>query len=305
MSILDLFSLQGSLFIMILAGLIMKKLGILDENGRKTLTDLCVDIVIPSNIIKSFLVQLDKSALLAAAAVLVIGFIIQFLCLFLNRFLYNGYPETQKKVLQYSTLVSNGGFLGNPVAEGVYGTEGLMYAAVYLIPMRVIMWSAGTTYFVADQKTDKKKILKNVLTHPCLVGVYIGIFIMMTGIRLPSMLVSAIRSIGSCNSALTMFIIGMILDDVPLRTILNRTTAAYSVLRLGLLPLAAYLLCFPFSVTGAARGVTVLMTGMPAGATTAIFAAKYNSDAPFAARCVILSILLSMITLPLWSAFLL
>lgn len=43
------------------------------------------------------------------------------------------------------------------------------------------------------------------------------------------------------------------------------------------------------------------MTGMPAGATAAIFAAKYSSDAPFATRCVVFTTLLSMLTLPLWA----
>ena len=70
MSIWETFSLQGSLFIMILAGLVLKKLGILDAQGRRTLTDLCIDIVIPCNILKSFLVPLDRSVLTAAAAVL-------------------------------------------------------------------------------------------------------------------------------------------------------------------------------------------------------------------------------------------
>lgn len=50
-----------------------------------------------------------------------------------------------------------------------------------------------------------------------------------------------------------------------------------------------------------ALGVSVLMTGMPAGATAAIFAAKYGSDAPFATRCVVFTTLLSMLTLPLWA----
>lgn len=304
MSIWETFSLQGSLFIMILAGLVLKKLGILDAQGRRTLTDLCIDIVIPCNILKSFLVPLDRSVLTAAAAVLAVGFLVQFLCLLLNQCLYRRCPDAQKKVLQYCTLVSNGGFLGNPVAEGIYGLEGLMYASVYLISMRIVMWSAGTTYFVADKKTDRRQVIKNVLTHPCLVAVYLGLVLMLTGLPLPQMVTVAVKSIGSCNSALTMFIIGMILDDVPLRTLLGKTTGLYSVLRLGLLPLLAYLVCLPFGLSGAARGVSVLLTGMPAGATAAIFAARYGSDAPFATRCVVLSTLLSMVTLPLWSAFL-
>ena len=38
-----------------------------------------------------------------------------------------------------------------------------------------------------------------------------------------------------------------------------------------------------------------------AGETAAIFAAKYGSDAPFAARNVVFTTLLSMLTLPLWA----
>lgn len=45
------------------------------------------------------------------------------------------------------------------------------------------------------------------------------------------------------------------------------------------------------------------MTGMPAGATAAIFAAKYGSDAPFAAKNVVFTTLFFMLTLPLWAYF--
>lgn len=39
---------------------------------------------------------------------------------------------------------------------------------------------------------------------------------------------------------------------------------------------------------------------MPAGATAAIFAARYDSDALFATRCVVMTTLMSMLTLPVW-----
>ena len=299
MSVWQLFNLQGTLFIMILAGVVLKKLGILDASGKKTLTDLCVDIVIPCNIIKSFLVDFKLDVLRSCIMLLVVGFLLQLLCVVFNKFLFNRYPEQQRKVLQYCTIVSMSGFLGNPVVEGVFGDLGLLYTAMFLIPMRVVMWSAGTTYFVAGS-TDKKQVIKNVLTHPCLVAVYVGLVLMITQIQLPTMLVSAIKSVGGCNSALTMFIIGTILADVKLSTIVNPTTVAFSVFRLGLLPLIAFGVSLLFGLDTVACGVAVLMTGMPAGATAAIFAARYDSDAPFATRCVVLTTLISMFTLPAW-----
>ncbi|WP_125143846.1 AEC family transporter [Clostridium transplantifaecale] len=299
MEIVRLFNLQGSLFIMILAGAVLKRKGIIDEPGKRCLTDLCVNIIIPCNIIKSCLIEFDLSIMKACGLLLAVGIVMQFFCLFLNRFLFNGFGEQQKKVLQYCTIVSNGGFLGNPVAEGVYGSLGLLYASIFLIPMRVVMWSAGTSYFVAGT-SDKKKVIHNILTHPCLVAVYIGLFLMFTQIHVPEAAASTVKSIGGCNSAITMFIIGTILADVDVRTIINKTTVGFSIFRLVLLPAAALALSRALGLDPVASGVAVIMTGMPAGATAAIFAARYGSDAEFATKCVVLSTLLSMITIPMW-----
>ena len=299
MDLLDLFTIQGTLFLMILVGALVKKLGIVDEAGRRCLTDLCVNVIIPCNILKSCLIDMDPAVLRACEILVVVALIIQLVSVALNKFLYRGYPEAQSKVLKYCTLVSNGGFLGNGVAEGVYGTLGLLYASMYLIPMRIVMWSAGTSYFVAGG-TDKKKVVRNILTHPCLVAVYLGMAIMLLHIPLPALLHDTVVSIGSCNTAITMFIIGTILVDVPLLTIVNPTTLWISLLRLVLLPAAAWGLSLAMGLEPVATGVAVIMTGMPAGSTAAIFAARYGSDAVFATKCVVLSTLLSMLTIPVW-----
>lgn len=300
MRIWDLFQLQGTLFAMMLIGAYLKKRGIIDGNGKKCLTDLCVNVVIPCNIFKSCLIEFNMGIFRSCALLLASAVIMQLLCLTLNRFIFNCYPTQQKKVLQYCTIVPMSGFLGNPIAEGIYNELGVLYTSIFLIPMRVVMWSVGTTYFVADMEVDKKKVLKNILTHPCLVAIYLGVLCMVTQISLPGIVTETVRYIGSCNSALTMFIVGTILADVKLPTIVNRDTLTFSVFRLLLLPAAAFGVGHVLGLDPVSHGISVLMTGMPAGATAAIFAARYESDAPFATKCVVMSTLLSMLTLPVW-----
>jgi len=285
---------------MMLIGAWLKKRGIVDDNGKKCLTDLCVNVVIPCNIFKSCLIEFNMGIFKSCAMLLLSAVILQLLCLTLNKFIFNRYPSQQKKVLQYCTIVPMSGFLGNPIAEGIYDELGVLYTSIFLIPMRVVMWSVGTTYFVADAEVDKKKVLKNVATHPCLVAIYLGLFFMVTQIQLPSVVTETVRYIGSCNSALTMFIVGTILADVKLPTIVNRDTLTFSVFRLAILPAVALGLGRLLGLDSVSLGVSVLMTGMPAGATAAIFAARYGSDAPFATKCVVMTTLASMLTLPLW-----
>ena len=301
MKLSDLISLQAALFLMMLTGALLRKKDILDDNGKKCLSDLCIQVVIPCNIFKSCLLSLDGSILRACAALLVSAVLLQALCLILNRFLYKRYDPRREKVLQYCTIVPMSGFLGNPIAEGIYGSVGILYTSIFLIPMRIVMWSVGTSYFVAGETADKKKVLKNVLTHPCLVAIYLGLFCMITQVPLPGVIVNTVKTIGSCNSALTMFIVGAILADVPLRSIFSVDTALFSVLRLVLLPACALALGTLLHLDATALGVSVLMTGMPAGATAAIFAARYGSDARFATQCVVFTTLLSMLSLPVWA----
>ena len=303
MDIVRLGNLQLSLFLMILIGLYLRKKNIVDESGKRCLTDLVVNVIIPCNIIKSCLMPFEGNIFLTCGRILAAGAILQLIFMGLNHFLFNRYPDTRKKVLQYGTLVSNSGFLGYPVAEGVYGSLGLFYASVFLIPLRMVMWSVGTSYFMASHMS-RRQVLKKVLTHPCLIGVYIGILIMVTQVRLPGFLTMTIRYIGNCNAAVTMFIIGTILADVPLLTIFNRDSFLYSVLRLLLLPALAWGVSAALHLDAVATGIAVLMTGMPAGATTAIFAARYGSDAPFATKLTVLSTLLSMFTILFWCALL-
>ena len=81
---------------------------------------------------------------------------------------------------------------------------GVLYTSIFLIPMRIVMWSVGTTYFVAGETVEKKKLIKNVLTHPCLVAIYLGHLCMVTQVQLPSVILNTVKYIGNCNSMLTL-----------------------------------------------------------------------------------------------------
>ena len=137
MKLIDLFSLQGTLFAMMLIGALLKKKGMIDDNGKRCLSDLCIHVIIPCNIFKSCLIDLQPGIFRTCGLLLVSAVLLQLLALTLNRFLYNRYPEQKKKVLQYCTIVPMSGFLGNPIAEGLYSSVGVLYTSTFLIPMRM------------------------------------------------------------------------------------------------------------------------------------------------------------------------
>ena len=110
---------------------------------------------------------------------------------------YRKAEPDKRKSLRYGTIVSNGGFLGNPVIEGIYGTNGLFYASVFMLPVRIVMWSVGTSCFM---KEKSESLVKKVLTHPCIVAIYLGLLVMIAGISFPVSVENTISGISSCNT---------------------------------------------------------------------------------------------------------
>ena len=299
----ELISLQLRMFLIMLLGLIFRKKNLISAEGKKNLTDLVIYLILPCNIVKSFMIEFDGNTLKNFGTVLLVSVLIQIVCAVFAKLFYNRMTPEHRKVMQYATVASNAGFLGNPVAEGVFGSMGLALASVYLIPQRIVMWSAGVSYFT--EGTDRKSVFKRVITHPCIIAVAVGLVFMLGQVHLPSFLDAALKDIGNCNTAMSMLVIGTILADVKPRDMLDKSIFVFSGLRLILIPLLVYAGCLVCAIDPLVTGVSVLLAAMPAASTTAILAAKYDGDAAYASKCVVTTTVLSLLTTPVWSMLLL
>lgn len=291
----NLLTLQGMLFLFMALGVVVTKLGILTDAGRRSMTDLIIHVILPCNIIISFYVEMSFDVLLKTGKIFVLAFGIQIMQLLLSKVLYPHVAGKRRKVMEYGTICSNAGYLGNPVVEGLYGADGLLYASVYLIPARLFLWSAGLMCFT---QADKKEVVKNLLRHPCIIAVEIGFLLMVSQIPLPGLLEKSLRSVGGCTTVLSMMTIGAVIAGADMKTLISRDNLYYCFVRLVLVPglvLAGGIL---FHVDSLLLGISVVLAGMPAGATTTLLAAKYDGDADFASKCTVLSTLLSLVTVP-------
>jgi hypothetical protein len=298
MNFSGMFETQIMLFLIMILGVILRKKEILPREAKGIITNLVIDVTLPASIIKSFQMEFDMEILKGCLAVVIVAVLIQFGTYILGMFLYPGFPDGRKKVLQYATICSNAGILGNPIAEGIFGTVGLLYASIYVIPQRIFMWSVGLTYFT--KAPDKKTLAKKVATHPCILAVAIGLVIMIGQIELPAFLTLTIKNVAAGNTFLAMALIGLILSEVNVREMVDKETLYYSFVRLILIPLLVMIACRLAHLDSLVTGVCVVLSAMPAASVTAAMATKYEKDEIFATKCVVLSTILSMVTVPLW-----
>ena len=125
-----------------------------------------------------------------------------------------------------------------------------------------------------------------------------------SAVRISLELRSTVQSIGQCNTPLTMMMIGMVLSEIDLRHIADKTIVRFTVHRLVLMPLIVYAFCLLLHISKVVTGVSVLLAAMPAGATTTMMSAKYNRDPQFATKLVVFTTLCAIPAIFIWSMIL-
>lgn len=292
----QLLTLQGQLFILLLTGAFFRKY-IVGEGFQAGLTDVIINLILPCNTVTSFLIEMNGELAQSTLSILVVSLMNQIFCLILAAFLFRGCREENQPAMKFGLLCSNAGFLGIPVAEGIWSDKGVLLTAIFLIPQRIFMWTAGVGFF---QKENGKHTIRKFLKNPCIDSVIIGFILAVTQFRLPAALDQAISAFSRCNTGMSMFLIGMIASRIKPRDFMNKEIFYLSTVRLLLLPLTVLLGCRVLNIDGLTTGVSVILTAMPIGGTTAVLATKYDRNPEFAASCIAVSTVLSLIVIPLW-----
>ncbi len=298
MNIKSLIDLQAVMFLEMAVGYLVRRLRVVPKETRKVLTAIIVYIALPCNIVKAFMIPMTGEILKQGIIMLITSVVIQIVLAFAAAHCYNWLPKKHKMVFQYATVASNSGILGNTIAGEIYGSLGLLYSALYVIPQRVVMWSAGLSYFT--EAPDHKTVIKKILKHPCINAVWLGIIVMITQIQFPLFITSTIQALGNMTSPLTMMFLGISLAESGLETLITKQTCLYSFIRLVIIPGAVLAGCYLVHMDTTVAGVAVVLAAMPAASMTAVVASQYDGDVTFAANVVVLSTVLSILLLPFW-----
>lgn len=293
--------LQLLLMIYLLVGVYARKRNIITKDVRQGLVDFLVRITLPCMVFESFRQSVTTEQLISMGQLLAVSFGVCLFSVLLGKVLFHSRPSARRGVLQYGTLISNSGFAGLPVVQHAYGDMGLLYGAIFVIPNRIFMWSAGISMFT---QADLKTKAKNVITNPGIIAVVLGVARMLLRIPLPTLVDDAIGSVGGCTTVLAMVVVGAILADIPIKSLFDKDVFLLSFVRLIGIPVLLLVFMRLIGADQISTAVGVTMTAMPVGSTSALLAQKYGGDYELGSRCVFVSTVLSMVTVPILAIFL-
>ena len=306
----------GLLFILIVVGFACQRIKMLTEEVNKKLADIVMYFVTPCVIINAFAATVyERTELLEIlkniGIVAVIAVIVHVVMILIVNSIFRFKNEDRRRILRFAAVFSNAGFIALPLAQTLIDTdtchEGALYAAVYLAVFNIVLWTWGLIEMSGEKETMN---MKKILLNPGIIGVVVGLFLFTSplyvsmgdtvGIRLPNVLLEAIAAMSALNLPLPMFMVGYYLGKADiLAAFKDKWSYLCMALRLLAFPLGALALMYVCGVRGNVLTVSVLGTCAPVGATTTIFAAKFDRDTELSVRLVSLSTIVSLITMPL------
>ncbi len=286
------------MFVMLLIGVLCAKIGMIDEATNRKLSSLSLMLVGPMLIFASY--QIDFRPEMVRN--LGISFVLSAICFAIqiafSVALVRKKGNASANIERISMVYSNCGFIGIPLAESLYGKEGVFYITVYITVFNLLLWTHGVI-LMTGKAGGLKQMLKNLCT-PTIFAILLGLVCFLIQLRLPDVLLEPIEAIGGMNTPLAMLVAGATLAHSDLLPCLrHRRIYGLSAIKLLVIPAATVLATCWMPFESMLLMLPILSTACPTGASGTMFALRYDGDSAHASQIFAVTTAFSIVTIPL------
>ncbi|MGV3026810.1 AEC family transporter [Clostridium thermobutyricum] len=287
------------LFLIMLVGIFVRKKNIISEESIGSMSNFLIKVSLPFLILSSFNYKITHSVIHNAILIFIFSTIIHIFLYILSKLLALKLPKESKAICVFSNLFSNSGFMGYPIMAGLYGKLGVFYTAIYGIPYCIFLFSVGIILFNKEEN-NKLKIIKNIVFSPGIIATLIGIILIIFNLELPSPIQLTLSYIGNMTTPLSMIIVGAMLSSINLKEMFKEKLLYYiSFTKLILIPILIFFLTTILGATPFIRSICVLLEALPVAVVCSVFASSFKVKPEFAAQCVFITTIFSIITIPI------
>lgn len=289
------------LFSFILIGFILKKKNILVKDSSKTFSRLENTILMPAVVINTFWNNCtvdnikEKWIFIVYSSVLLLTAII--FAFIISHFLTK--DKYLKKIYRYSLSVSNFGFVGTALIQGIYGADSieLFDYLIFTLPFNIFTYSIGIAWLVPS---DEGNFSLKSLINPIFVSLFIGAFLGLFAIPKVKFISTVISNAGSCMAPIAMILTGFVIASYEIKNLLcTKQTYIVAVLRLVVFPTIFVIALKFFKTPQEIIFATLCANAMPLGLNTVIIPSAYGKDAQTGASLALVSQTIAAITIPI------
>lgn len=315
----------SSVLIIILIGFIFTKKKILSEVTAENLSKIILFLAIPALSYNAFMQDMDSEKLNQSMSLLIWSIIIHLALIFISSIIFKKYGKSEKDVLRMITIFGSTTVFGIPVIQAVYGDLGAMYASVFNLPYRALLYTYG--YITISEVKLKKENIGKIISNPVIVATFLGIGVWIFQKYLPQISINEngiIRNYGilridktaywlfkpmqylaALNAPLSWLSIGITLAGVPLdETLKSKISWKYSILKVSIIPMILISIFVGlkfiagYEISYIAVATIIIMMATPAATVIATYAINFRKEPLLVSSCSLASSILAVLMIP-------
>ncbi|MFR1675557.1 MAG: AEC family transporter [Fusobacterium sp.] len=315
----------SSVLIIILIGFIFTKKKILSEVTAENLSKIILFLAIPALSYNAFMQDMDSEKLNQSMSLLIWSIVIHLALIFISSIIFKKYGKSKKDVLRMITIFGSTTVFGIPVIQAVYGDLGAMYASVFNLPYRALLYTYG--YITISEVKLKKENIGKIISNPVIVATFLGIGVWIFQKYLPQISINEngiVRNYGilridktaywlfkpmqylaALNAPLSWLSIGITLAGVPLdETLKSKISWKYSILKVGIIPIVLISIfvglkfIVGYGISYIAVATIIIMMATPAATVIATYAINFRKEPLLVSSCSLASSILAVLMIP-------
>ena len=291
------------LFMLLFLGFILGRKKIIAYSSINDLTNLLIDVSIPCTIVVS-LIRPYSSLLMKNTGEVFVVVMVYHLAVAAIAYFLSGILKVDPKKRGswiFALVFSNNGFMGYPLMYALYGSEGLFIMAMGNVAQNVLIFSLGLKIVTMNYGGGDKIKLRSIIFTKQNIAV-------VTQLAVPKPIVTLLTYVSNLTVPLSMMVVGMSLSRYEVKHMFTdkevyRLTLVRMIIFPALMVVAFRLLHINISAS-LPMAILFYTAALPSPAFTSIMAERYNTSIGFASKCVFVTTILSVLTVPFFAGLL-
>lgn len=301
-----LISKLAIILILIFIGYVGARRGYFSKEFTKTASSLTMNVLLTGTVLGSVMGDLPDFSGPEFARIFLITWLSMLLLYIVGFICALPFRKNREKapVLEFLSSAPNTIFIAAPLVQDLYGAQGLFYLVLSTIPFNFFVYTYGV-WLLAHGREGKKLGIKDIVTLP-LIASLAALLIAVLRLPAPAFLHDLCSILGGATVPMSMFVIGATLGDVDLKSAFSQPLSYVAALvRLVVCPIVTWLVLRLFVTDPVLLNSMIINAAVPSAVIVAVLTIQYDRDAEFAAEGVLVSVLLSVVTIPIISSLLL
>ncbi|MES2871665.1 MAG: AEC family transporter [Pseudomonadota bacterium] len=294
---LQTLSITAPVFAMLFLGVVLKRVGWINDNFIHTASALVFNVTMPALLFLGIL----HADLRAAMQPKVLGyFTLATLVSFVLAWSWAIWrcPRVDRGIYVQGAFRGNNGVIGLALAASMYGDYGISLGAV-LAGLVILLFNTLSTIVLAVYspviKSDPWSICKSIFKNPLIISVLVAAPCAVFKVTLPAWLQASGQYLASMTLPLALICIGGTLSLAALRKS-GKMAMSASLVKMVSLPLLTTYGAWLYGFRGAELGTLFLYFASPTAAASFVMARAANGNHELAAAIIVITTLMAAIT---------